>query len=54
MFVSTDLLSDGGSSIGISVKDGGGDRGLTSLPASVGGGNNRLLAETAGRKMEDT
>ena len=51
MFVSTNLLTDGGSSI--SVKDGGGGRGLNGLLESVGGGNNRLLAENVGRKMED-
>ena len=54
MFVSTDLLTDGGSSIGLSVEDGGRGRGVTGLPESVGGGNNRLLGETVGRKMEDT
>ena len=54
MFVSTDLLTDGGSSTCISVEDGGGGSGLTSLSESVGGGNYRLLAETEGRKMEDT
>ena len=54
VFVSTDLLTDGGSSIGISIDDGGGGRGVTGLPESVSGENNRLLAEDVGRKMEDT
>ena len=54
VFVSTDLLTDGGSSTCISVEDGGGGSGLTSLSESVGGGNYRLLAEAEGRKMEDT
>ena len=48
MFVSTDRLTDGGSSIGISLEDGGGGRGVHGLPESGGGGNNRLLAEDVG------